>query len=396
MGASHPTRERSPTPLPVLHPPSGSGANHILRVAPRSRQSSGSTRAPGHLVLLQVRCHRARRSRRATSVFSGVPSFRSTDVALALAGIVVVACTDLGTESFDPMGSSKKAQEAFGRVGSNAAVHNFDALQSAFTFTGASPQAIQPKATAMAPAAPAGVPAGALTRTFIYDSPTGKYVASDQTGAPDNGARFILYEVNPATRAITIPLVPIGHLDLTNESTPSPSSLGVKAVIGSVTVLDYRASGSGIGGGLSVSAQGNVSDGTGRLDFELGQNFSQATGVRIDYKVSAPSPEITIQTVATQTGGATSPTTVTLTVTEGRNKLEVSATGTSASVIGTVEYNGHDIAKISGSGDQPVFTGQGGRQLTAAEMDGLKQLFDFVDVLFEGIDDLLIPAYFAL
>lgn len=314
---------------------------------------------------------------------------------LALAGLLA-ACTDLGTESFDPMGSSQKAQEAFGRVGSNAAVHNFSALQSAFTFTGAPPQAIQPGAPATAPAAPAGVPVGALTKTFTYDSPTGKYISSNQTGAPANGARFILYEVNALTRAITIPLVPIGHLDLTNENTPSPSSLGIKAVIGSVTVLDYRASGSGIGGSIAVSAQGNVSDGTGRLDFELAQNFSQATGVKIDYKVSAPSPDITIQTVATQTGGSTSPTTVTLTVTEGRNKLEVRATGTSASVTGTVEYNGHDIARISGSGDQPVFTGQSGRQLSPTEIDGLKQLFDFVDLLFEGIDDLLIPAYFAL
>ena len=137
-----------------------------------------------------------------------------------------------------------------------------------------------------------------------------------------------------------------------------------------------------------------VSDGTGRLDFDLSQNYTQATGLKIDYKVTAATPDLTIQVVAADPPGTG--ITTTLTVTEGRNKLEITADGTTSSVTGEVNYNGHKLATISGSGTDPVFTGQGNRQLSAQEIDGLKALFDFVDELFDGIDNLLIPAYFGL
>src|SRR5919112_5116274 len=48
-------------------------------------------------------------------------------------------------------------------------------------------------------AAFAAVPAEVAGKTFIYDPSTISYVASELTGAPANGVRFILYAVDPVT-----------------------------------------------------------------------------------------------------------------------------------------------------------------------------------------------------
>lgn len=309
---------------------------------------------------------------------------------------LLAACSDLGTESFDPMASSQKAQQAFGMVSNNPAVQHFDALSGAFTWTGAPP--VLPSAAAPAAASPTDIlpPQAPLGKTFVYNSQTGEYTGSQETGAPSNGVRYLLYQVDPAVKVIKLPPVSIGYLDLTNENTPAPNSLGVKAVANNVTVLDYKASGTAIGTSVNITAKGNVADGTGRLDFDLSQNFSPSTGIKVDYKLTAPTPDVSIQVVLTTPPGTDSKSTVTLTLTEGRNKLEVNATGNDAAVEGTVKYNGSTLAKISGTGENPVFTGQSGRQLSAQDLEGLKKLFDFVDQVFEGFDDLLAPTYFVL
>lgn len=310
-------------------------------------------------------------------------------------GLLAAACSDLGTESFDPLGTSQKAQQAFAMVSDNPAVQGFNVLQPAFTWTGAPPVSL-PTSSQSTPANPTDIlPPSALGKTFIYSPSSGKYTSSGNAGAPANGTRFMLYQVEMSPKGVKQPLVEIGQLDLTNENSPQPNSLGIKAVVNGATVIDYRANGSLVGGTFSVGAKGMASGGGGRLDFDLSQSYTPTNGLKIDYKATAPTPDMNIQAVATDPPGS-GPITTALTVTEGRNKLEITATGSSSSVTGEVKYNGHDIARISGSGDSPVFTGQRGRQLSTQEVEGLNALFDFVDDLFEGIDDVLIPTYFVL
>lgn len=307
-----------------------------------------------------------------------------------LAFASLVACGGPGTEAFDPVATSQKAQEAFARVTNSPAIQNFTAIQGAFTWSGAPP--VHP--VLGAPAAPADIlPPGTAGKTYTYSTSSGKYAGNLDAAVPATTARFILYEI--VGGAVKVPLAPVGQLDLSNQNTPTPNALLVKATINGATLVDYRGTASLVGGAWVATANGMVSDVAKSLDFEVSQNFSAASGLRIDYKVSTPSPEITLQATAVQTGGSSSPTTVTLTATEGRNKLEVTATGSASMVNGTVQYNGTGIARITGTGDAPMFVSQGGRTLSTGEIAGLRQLFDFVDVLFDGIDEVLIPLYFV-
>ena len=45
----------------------------------------------------------------------------------------------------------------------------------------------------------AGIPSAVLGTTFVWDLDSGTYVASDLSGAPAQGVRFILYAINPVT-----------------------------------------------------------------------------------------------------------------------------------------------------------------------------------------------------
>jgi len=292
------------------------------------------------------------------------------------------------------MSASQKATQAFGVMTGSPAVQAFNVMGNAFSWTGAPPYLPEPTPAA-SPANPADIlPASCPGKTYVYSTQTGKYTSSTDAGAPSNGCRFLLYQVDAGTKAVKQPLQTVGYLDLTNESTPSPNSLGLKAVANNVTVLDYKANGSAVGGGLSYTAKGNVTDGTGRLDFDVSVTYSNTAGLKTDYKVTATA--VGIEVVATQPGGSSGATTVTLTLTEGQNKLEMTATGSTSSVDGTVKYNGTTLAKISGAGTAPVFTGNGGRTLSAQEQDGLKNLFNFPDQLFAGFGDLFVPAFFVL
>jgi len=194
---------------------------------------------------------------------------------------------------------------------------------------------------------------------------------------------------------VTLPLQQLGTLDLRDKSTPSQSTIGVVAVINGTTVLDYDATGAytATPPSLSCAAAGHAADGTRRLDLDLTQRLAQATGVGLDYQLRVPRAGVEIGVVASGTEELLG--TVTLTVTADQHRLQIEANGTATTVTGRVRFDDATVATISGTPTQPVFTGSGGTTLSPADVAGLRQLFDFVDALFDGIDDLIAPAYFV-
>jgi hypothetical protein len=319
-----------------------------------------------------------------------------TTLLAAAALLALAGCNEAtGPENFAPMATSQKVDQAFGAVDDNKAVQSMDVMSSAFSFTGAAPPAYfgaSPTASA-----PTGIfPCTAcLGKTFVYNTQTGRYEPSGLAGAPANGIRYLLYAVDADQDLLIIPLQQIGYLDLTDKSSSAGNTVGIKAVINDVTVLDYDASGSISGGSLTFGAKGNVTDAANRLDFDLSQSVSSTGDIKVDYKITAPHQDnMSVQILLTgKVGGAA---TSTLTVTESGNKLEVSVTGTQAASTGTVKYNGKTFATMSqaGSGD-PVFVGANGKVLTTDDLAGLKRLFDNVEDLFQRFDDLLVPSYFV-
>src|SRR5437868_4333194 len=138
-------------------------------------------------------------------------TFRLALATLATA-LTVGACKDsLGVADFNPAMTGQKVDGAVAALGNNQAVQSMNVMSNAFTFSGAPPA---PLSAALAAArlagrnrsvfaaigtlerAPEGLfPAAALGKTFVYNSQTGKYQASDLSGAPANGVRYLLYAV---------------------------------------------------------------------------------------------------------------------------------------------------------------------------------------------------------
>ncbi len=304
--------------------------------------------------------------------------------------VATTACGGGDTGNFNPVATNQKIDAAMGALG-NAAVQSVDILAGAFTFTMTAP----PHPGTAVAVVPAGIiPCSqCLGRTFAYVPQAGRYQPTDATGAPSDAVRYLLYAVNPVTRVVVTPLQQVGTLDLADKA---GNTLGVKAVVSNATVLDYNANASITTGNFLLTAKGYVTSGTERLDFDLTQSVNvTSSDTRVDYKITSPTQgNMQIDFLLTgKLGGAKN---ATLTVTEAKDKLEITANGTAASSTGTVKMNGSTLATLTDT-DQTdqVFNPSGGRILTPAEILALVTMFNRVDVILASFDDLLVPAFFV-
>jgi hypothetical protein len=360
--------------------------------------------------------------------------------ALALAGALILTACGGTTTTFDPVALSQNtdviiatmdsspAMQSMAVLGSKmstgqsvagasslltAAVTNLPVTSQGFpAWAAAQLAAFQQAVPALSVTAPNAViiPGLVLGKTFTYDAASGHYVLSDLTGAPSTGVRFILYQVHAVTAdslALVEPLTPIGCADLTDESTSASAlklhlkaySTGNACTALNNPLIDYTASatltlsGTTVTGG-TVNASGFVSDGTRELDFNLSQTLSATTGITVDYSLSAPSSDVSVEFQASYTKAGQA--TVTLTVKNAGNTTVVTASGTLAGLTGHITHNGDLVVNIAGSPSSPTFTNASGDALTDAQVAALKKLFDFTDELLSHVDAMLAPAHALL
>lgn len=329
-----------------------------------------------------------------------------------VAAIALLPACDSGESNFDPLVTNEAAAAVVGALQQSPAFQTLDVMGDKIVFTAPSgivaaalPGALFPRAPfatwareraagpdVRAPEAPAApiFPADLLGKTLTYNVALGRYEISAQTGAPSNGVRFILYEVDLVQRAIKQPLAPVGHLDLTDESTPAAAILRLVVVINNATLLDYQASASFTTSSIGFSAEGVVSDGETSVEFELTQRISAGPTITVNYLLAVPENDVSLSLDATATGSGL---TVTLTIQDGGNTTAVQVTETAQGVTGTVTHNGRVVITISGTSEDPIFTDVNGNPLTQAQLDALEALSDMIEQLFDAFDDLLGPAH---
>jgi hypothetical protein len=317
-----------------------------------------------------------------------------------------------GAESgFDPLVTSQAAASVVGALQRSPAFQTLDVMGRKIALTAPSgtvaalAEALYPRAPfatwagertgaapVLVPEAPAApiFPADLLGKTFTYNVAMGRYEVSAQTGAPGNGVRFILYDVDPVQRAVKQPLAPVGHLDLTDESTPAAAALKLVVVIANATLLDYQASASFTTSSISFSADGVVSDGETDVEFELTQRISAGPTIAVNYRLAVPENDVSLSLDATATGSGS---TITLTIQDGGNTTAVQVMETPQGITGTITHNGRAVINISGTSQDPVFTDVNGNALTEAQLGALEALADMIEVLFDAFDDLLGPAH---
>ena len=250
---------------------------------------------------------------------------------------------------------------------------------------------------------PAVIPAVALGKTFEYDVVTDRYVAGLRTGAPANGVRFVLYAVDPITKAPVEPLVETGYVDLTRTFTQQQGVLATARVeawsggTAPVKVLDYGVTVQGTLLAPTVSVAGFAKNASDSLSFLLSSALAISTqSLAIDWQTALASHGFTSHVVETITGGNAPQVTIdgSLTSLSGR----VGITGTIVQETGgtlTVKVNGQTFATIqldSADDQEPTILNASGQPLTGAQAEMLRQILDWFRDAFALYEDLLDPV----
>lgn len=211
------------------------------------------------------------------------------------------------------------------------------------------------------------IPDAITGKTMVWDEANDTYIDGNVAGAPSNGVRFRLYELDPLTNLPASPLVQIGYVDITDESTATTDAVGIGVVVGSTTVIDYVVSGSVSLTTENWSVVGFLRALTGnfQIDFDLAYTYSQS------------SESLTLLVEAT--GGftlelATDNDSFDLTIGNGTDEISISGVDTATGETIEVRFNGTLVATGTATETGITWTGAGGQQLSDAELAEIEEI----------------------
>lgn len=346
----------------------------------------------------------------------------------AVLALAVSACSDDSTSpvdpaDFDPVATEQAVQDLQNRLDDDSDVMISLGLMSdalvlqpgasrvaPLTLDGApapfTAQVIR-SYSASASAAEPVLPPELLGVTFEWNFLESHYVPTERTGAPANGVRFILYAIDPLTRIPTEPLTETGYIDLTDEGGETTTRIGLTAVSGATTLIDYFIDLSyAILGendiSVTVAAEGYVSDGQDRLDFVLTQSatlLGSTETLDMDFvyslSLAGQNVSVTVEMHGEFDFSGENPieaASVQLRVQNGTEFVDFEMTlNADNSVTGLIQYNGVDVVYISGTEADPVFESATGEPLTTEEVVALLDLFDMIEDVFDLVEDLFEP-----
>jgi hypothetical protein len=247
----------------------------------------------------------------------------------------------------------------------------------------------QPGGNGAAYVTAASIPAEYLGVTFAYNVDTDQYEASELSGAPENGVRFLVYAVNPISGLIIEPLVEVGYADIVMTESASAVTVRVELVSSGVTYLDYLVGVTGSANSATISVAGYISNGDDRVNFDLDTHLT-STALTADYVLTVPTRN-----------GFRLDFEGTITETSSDSRLEargahgtVVVTGEHSGTSGTFEVtvNGEPFATIDYTqGQDPVITGADGQPLTEEELEALRNVFQVFIEGFDFVEDLIDP-----
>ena len=240
------------------------------------------------------------------------------------------------------------------------------------------------------------LPPTALGTTYVYDPAAQRYVpAPGRGGAPSNGARFILYAINPITHQPVV-TAEVGHADLIDRGGASLTSMEVQLLVvsGGVTHLDYtlELTASPTSGHLGVN--GFLTDGSTRVDFEI--DLSGSTGAvtsetEIDFELAIRSRDFSVEGHAEAVGSTESGMAeIDLLVRSGGARIRYDVTGSTTTIDADVFVNDRLFATITGDPAAPTVTGADGQALTEQEVQALLYLIHLADAVFAIVGALLV------
>jgi hypothetical protein len=208
-------------------------------------------------------------------------------------------------------------------------------------------------------------PANELGKTFQWDttSPAGyRILDSTLAGAPSNGVRFRLYQVDTSTGLPTLPLQTTGNVDISDVSNAGANELHVQVHVGTQTAADYTITEVRTTTSVTLSAAGYVVDvvaGGTPVNFTLTHALALAdSSLSTNYQLSGNGATASLVDSLSATRS-----TLDWVFTKG-GSVEIVGTATSTTSDLTVKINGAVFATETGS-NPPV--GPNGQPLTSSQ-----------------------------
>ena len=227
-------------------------------------------------------------------------------------------------------------------------------------------------------------------RTYVYDPGTGQYYHEPgRGGAPANGVRFILYDVNTDTHDIGA--TEIGYVDLMDESTEISRTVRLVAVSGDIEHVNYTVSQTIFTGSVRfdiVGFYGNPE--VDRFGFDLSLHFEleeTSSTVTLDYHFDVPGQDFMMDaTVVLMHDALTQISSSTLDILFQQAGRTVRMVGGFQADIGSIEvYVDHQLfAYIAVTKDSITVTGADGQDLTAQYAEAVQAMFDTLEEIFVG------------
>ncbi len=248
------------------------------------------------------------------------------------------------------------------------------------------------------------IPQNLRARTYEYDAVQGWSHNAARKGAPANGIRFILYEVDPITG---VPgTTEVGWVDVLDESTTTAAVVRLSVWSADVEYINYTVSATGLIGSIAFDIKGFVTDGTTPVDFSLNVSFDVTFGdvtfattrAEIDYQIDVPSRDFSVSAnmvMEFDAGTESGSITIAVSFTQGANTVAIQGSFDSQTDGGTLEVlvNGSLFATITMSGESISVAGPDGAELSATHMQALREITDALEDVFEHtFEDLFSPV----
>ncbi len=265
------------------------------------------------------------------------------------------------------------------------------------------------QASAAAEAFAAGPASGPLLpdefagRTYIRDV-EGYRWDETRSDAPTNGVRFVLYEVDPVTREPGT--TEIGYVDLLDESTLDAYVARVVVVTNGVVRINYFVSAGVQDLTLTLTVSGFIGDGTNQIDVDLSVSFVEDGPISVatvEHVFSVPARDFEVEArVVFEFNQETL-----------AGSIDVAASFMqgvhTVTVAGVIEFTEGDFPDESGSfeihvngllfativvdGDVVVVQNGAGNELTSADAQALRSIFDgLTDMFDETFEDFVRPV----
>jgi hypothetical protein len=236
--------------------------------------------------------------------------------------------------------------------------------------------------------------------TFVYDPELDEYVVDpERTGAPANGVRFVIYEVD--FLGVPIDTDEIGHADLIDEGDESAEDVALRLVVVAhdETVLDYRTTVDLTLTSGAITVEGFLQggpDGGQRLDFDIeavGTRFLGHSTLEVAFDLSVDARDFSIVgTVSGVEDGPEGEGDVDLVVRHGARSIRMDVSGSEGEIDGEIFLDGTLFATVSGDAESPTIRSATGEALSPGETFVLLRVVDVLEDVFDFLEDLVDPV----